>query len=137
MNPKTGSRILALALLSSTAVSGVAAASARAADHPAVVVSAISPAYPYLMRRAGVTAEVTVLFTVNAKGGVTKCRVTDSTHVEFNVAALDAIKKWTFSPATRNGEPVEKRVRQTFRFTLHDPNLAADTAVASAGTAPR
>ena len=137
MNQPSRSKILALALLSSTAVPVRAAESASAADHPAVVISAVSPKYPYLLRRGGATAEVTVLFTVNSKGVVTKVRVTDTTNVEFNAAALDAIRKWTFSPATRNGEPVEKIVRQTFRFSVHDPNIASDTAVAAAGTGSR
>ena len=119
---KTSARpsILTLALLLLGSTSILAGESNTPPDRPAVVVASAPPVYPYLMRHAGVTAEVTVLFTVNAKGVVTKATVVDSDNFEFNASSLEAIRRWTFTPATKNGQPVEARVKQTFLFTLRN-----------------
>jgi protein TonB len=96
---------------------------------PAIVISTVTPAYPYLMRRAEGTAEVTVAFTVNARGVVTKASVLRSDQTEFNAAALDAIKKWTFTPATKNGVAVDTKVHQTFKFSVVDSYKVTGTPV--------
>jgi protein TonB len=81
------------------------------------------------MRRAEGTAEVTVAFTVNARGVVTKASVLRSDQTEFNAAALDAIKKWTFTPATQNGVAVDTKVHQTFKFSVVDSYKVTGTPV--------
>ena len=108
-----------------------AAESPVAADRLVEVVSAVSPVYPYLMRRFEGTAEVTVAFIVNSKGVVTKASILKSDNPEFNAAALAAIKKWTFTPATRNGQVVEKKVRQTFMFSVEDKHATVTPLLAA------
>lgn len=117
MNVSYHCQILTAALLLITAAPMVAQ-SASTPNVPATPVATVTPTYPYLMRHAGSTADVTVSFTVNAQGRVTKASIVDSNNIEFNVAALDAIKKWTFTPAMKNGNAVETKLQQTFTFRV-------------------
>lgn len=56
------------------------------------------PNFPYAMRAAGVSGEVTIRFVVNVKGGVEKCRVVESSLPEFGEVALAAVTAWRFRP---------------------------------------
>ena len=118
--------ILTLALMLLAGAPAPAAPSTVTSDRPVVVTSRATPKYPYLMRRVESTAEVTVSFRVNSKGIVTKPSVRRSNNPEFNAAALAAIKKWTFTPASKNGEVVDTQVEQTFWFSVvdkHQPSM--------------
>ena len=108
-----------------------AAESNHAGDRLAEVVTSVTPAFPYAMRRVDGTSEVTVSFTVNSKGAVTKASVLKSDNPEFNTAALDAIKKWTFAPAMKDGKVVETKVRQTFKFSVDDKQTTPTPMIAS------
>ena len=120
MNTSARSTIVTLALLLVSSSPLLAGEATLSSDRPATVVASASPVYPYLLRHAGATAEVTVLFTVNASGTVTKASIIDSNNFEFNAVSLDAIRKWTFTPATKNGQAVEARLKQTFTFNVRD-----------------
>jgi TonB family protein len=135
MKTTTRQSILVLALLSLGSTLMLAGESTSRADQPAKVVAAASPVYPYLLRHAGATAEVTVVFTVNAKGVVTKASIVDSNNFEFNASSLDAIRKWTFTPATKDGQAVEARLKQTFRYSITEKSLVGNPAVQVANTA--
>jgi TonB family protein len=135
MKTTTRQSILVLALLSLGSTLMLAGESKPRADQPAKVVAAASPVYPYLLRHAGATAEVTVVFTVNAKGVVTKASIVDSNNFEFNASSLDAIRKWTFTPATKDGQAVEARLKQTFRYIITEKSLVGNPAVQVANTA--
>jgi TonB family protein len=136
MKTTTRQTILVLALLALGSTSLLAAGSAiSSSDRPATVVASATPVYPYLLRHAGATAEVTVLFTVNAKGTVTRATIVDSNNFEFNASSLEAIRKWTFTPATKNGQPVEVRLKQTFTFNVRDLPARGNAAVQVAGGA--
>lgn len=129
------STILILALLSFGSTVMLAGESTPSANQPAKVVAAASPVYPYLLRHAGSTGEVTVVFTVNAKGVVTNAAIVDSNNFEFNASSLDAIRKWTFTPATKNGQAVETRLKQTFTYNVRDNSLVARPAAQVANKA--
>ena len=131
MKTPTRSQILCCVLSLIGMAPAQAAESSVAGDRLAEVVSAVSPVYPYLMRRVDGTAEVTVSFIVNSKGLVTKASIFKSDNPEFNAATLAAIKKWTFTPATKNGQVVDAKVRQTFRFSLEDKKAIAVPLLAS------
>jgi TonB family protein len=107
----------------------LAGAANNAGIQPAQPLSTPAPKYPYLQRRAEAAAEVTVAFTVNSRGEVTRARIEKSSNVDFNEASLAAIKRWTFAPARKDGQPVEMRLRQTFLFSVHDAPQADSKAL--------
>lgn len=94
-------RILALAVL---LVGGWAASSAPLAwgqqeQLQRKVKTRVEPAYPELARRMHIEGIVKVEVTVAPNGTVKEAKAVGG-HPLFVAAALDAIKKWRFEPAT-------------------------------------
>jgi protein TonB len=87
------------------------------------VLSTVPPAYPETLRKARVEGAVTLAFVLDESGRVVDPRVENSTHKEFEAAALEAIRKWKFKPGLKDGQPVRTYLRQTIRFRL--PETAA------------
>ena len=86
----------------------------------AVPVTKISPVYPNrCSRRAGPREEVTVGYDISPAGRVINARIISSTNDCFNRAAMNAIGRWRFQPATKDGVPVSANGRATnFAFAL-------------------
>lgn len=82
------------------------------------------PKYPESAARAGQEGWVQVSFVVNKQGEVIDPIVEDSSGIRsFEKAALRAVKKWQYSPASRNGEPIEQCHTQVqLDFALHKGN---------------
>jgi protein TonB len=98
-------------------------APAPAADNgaisDAVLIRQVNPRYPTAAMRANQEGWVDVEVTVGADGGVANVAVVDSQpkHV-FDRAAIDAVSKWAYKPATRNGEPTTVTLRRRLQFNL-------------------
>jgi TonB family protein len=75
-----------------------------------------SPGYPAALTDSGVSGSATVDILVKADGSVDQASLKSADHEAFGEAALAAIKKWRFTPATVDGTPVEKRVTVPFKF---------------------
>lgn len=84
------------------------------------VLRKVDPKYPEAARRANREAVVMVEFTVDVDGKATDIKVTDPKGFGFDEAAIEAVKKWRFTPAKKDGVSVPKRVRQPIRFNLDD-----------------
>ncbi|MDC8011254.1 energy transducer TonB [Tahibacter soli] len=85
----------------------------------AVLVGQAQPVYPTTAVRRRQEGWVMVEFTVTTTGGVANARVVDSDPPRtFDRAALDAVQKWTFRPAVRNGDPVDATVRRRIEFKM-------------------
>ncbi len=78
----------------------------------------IGPIYPAELRREGISGSATVLFIVDENGAVRNARIETSTHQEFEKPALDALRRWTFSPGVKGGRKVKTRMRQPFSFSV-------------------
>jgi TonB family protein len=78
------------------------------------------PAYPFEMRASGIKGAVAVDFVVDVNGHVQNPVVYNSNNPHFEDAALAAVSKWKFKPATRNGQPVNAAARVTVAFALDD-----------------
>lgn len=74
------------------------------------------PHYPRELQRAGISGHVTLEFIIEADGTVSEITVTDSTHHRFERSAVEAARRWHFTPATRDGQPVRMIARQTIPF---------------------
>ncbi len=82
----------------------------------------------------GVTSGATVnlAVTIGVDGTVKDAVVEVSGGPGFDAAAIEAVKRWRFRPAMRNGVPFAARVRIPFRFV---PEGAPPTAPGLPGTA--
>lgn len=76
------------------------------------------PAYPLEMARNNIPGEAVVEFVIGPDGTVTDARIVRSSHKEFEAPALEAIKKWEFSPGQMGDRVVGTRLSQSVRFTL-------------------
>ncbi|MEI7037539.1 energy transducer TonB [Fulvimonas yonginensis] len=103
--------------------SEVAATSAPAAapvlTEP-VLIKAVQPRYPTLARRSNQEGWVIVSYNIDTEGNVNNVRVVDAQprHL-FDREATDAVERWKFKPATRNGVPVEASRQQRIVFKLN------------------
>ena len=59
---------------------------------------------------------VPVVITVAEDGRVAAASVESSVSPDFDAAAVEGVKAWTFEPAMRDGKPVASRVRSVVRF---------------------
>lgn len=78
----------------------------------AVVTPSVSPAY------AG--AKIDVAFTVDAKGKPTELTVVSSPDAFVAKAVTDAVKKWRFTPAQKNGAAVATKVLLPIRVAAEE-----------------
>jgi len=85
---------------------------------PPVPVRTVAPKFPEEMRRNGSAGLVTVSCLIDEKGNVTDPKVVKSSNDAFSEPALDALKKWKFKPAKKNGEAVAIRVSIPVQFTV-------------------
>ncbi len=64
------------------------------------------PEYPKKARDKHRQGTVALRIVVGVNGLPSDIAVTRSLSHDFDKAAVDAVKKWKFSPATKDGEPV-------------------------------
>jgi len=77
------------------------------------------PTYPELARQRGQEGQVVLLVSVDALGNPAKVSLeASSTHTLLDQAAITAILRWKFTPASRNGEAVPGTVRVPVTFRL-------------------
>ncbi|MBL8112086.1 MAG: energy transducer TonB [Acidobacteria bacterium] len=81
-----------------------------------VLIHSVDPVYPNLAIRARLQGFVLVEAIIAADGTVTDVRMLETTSPLFNAAAIDAVRKWRYRPATYSGlaVPVYLTVRVTF-----------------------
>jgi periplasmic protein TonB len=76
------------------------------------------PTYPFELRRAGTTGEVTVDFIVDANGNVRNVYAAHSSRQEFEQAACTAVSHWKFRPGRKGGRAVNVHMQVPILFTL-------------------
>jgi TonB family protein len=89
---------------------------------PIVPIVRINPDYPTRASQYGKEGWVIVSFVVSETGEVEEPMIEDSSGEAFEQVALDAIKKWRYTPATVNGNPVAQSMMKTrLTFQLEGP----------------
>jgi len=78
----------------------------------------VEPEYPQGLHDAGVEGQVEAVFRVDRRGVVQDPKVEFATHPDFGEAVKKVVERWRFSPARRNGSPVNQRVRMPVLFTI-------------------
>lgn len=91
---------------------------AQSNTEPPVPVRTVDPKFPKDLREQGVSGIVMVTCDIDHQGNVQETSVEKSTHQAFEQPALEAVKKWKFRPARKDGEPVAIRVTIPIRFVI-------------------
>jgi len=83
----------------------------------------VEPEYPKGLHDAGVEGQVEAVFRVDRRGMVHEPEVRFATHPEFGEAVKQVVTRWRFSPARKDGLPVDQKVRMPVVFTIkaNDP----------------
>lgn len=114
-------RIKKIAL--AAAFSGIALAAVLRAEsrfEPPVPVRTVAPDFPNDLRDKGISGVVMVSVLIDAQGNPQGLKVTKSSNSAFEEPAVEALKKWKFKPAERDGEIVALRVIIPIRFSIDD-----------------
>jgi TonB family protein len=82
----------------------------------------VNPKYPEEARKSGLEATIWLKVLVNKEGRVVKTVVSQPTEATapLEQAAVDAIRQWTFKPATARNQPVSIWVSIPVKFKLAD-----------------
>ncbi|MCW8807871.1 MAG: energy transducer TonB [Rhodanobacter sp.] len=101
------------------AVAANAAAAGSAQNSQAVLVQEVAPTYPRAALRARRSGWVVVSFTINPNGRTSDVQVVDSQPRRlFDRAATDAVRRYRFTPAMKDGVAVSTVSRQRIDFSL-------------------
>ena len=77
------------------------------------------PVYADRPRKEKIQGTVVVSMVVTAEGTVRDAKVATSLDKELDKKALEAVSKWRFEPATKDGRPVAARVNVSVQFHLY------------------
>lgn len=77
------------------------------------------PKYPKKERRAHHQGTVVLRLVISTEGLPRDIQVSRTLSPEFDDAAIDVVKKWKFSPATRDGKPVAVAIDVEVAFHLY------------------
>ncbi len=76
------------------------------------------PVYPAMARRLGKEGKVLLRLTIDKKGTLVNVEVIEDSGYGLADAAIEAVRKSTFIPATMNGKPIKARALLSVKFTL-------------------
>ena len=88
------------------------------ASVPARVLASSPLVYPAAARKAELELDLPLEIVVDASGRVRSARGITHAGYGLDEAALEAIRRYRFSPALRDGRPVPVRMRWTMQFRL-------------------
>jgi protein TonB len=74
--------------------------------------------YPVEVKKLGIEGTVVLAITVDAEGRVSAARVVSGPGHGLNEAALGAVRRARFKPATKNGKPVATDLTYHYTFVL-------------------
>ncbi len=105
-------------------------AQAQAAEvQPPRVLTRQDAVYPPDAAAAGLQGDVILKVLVTERGDVGTVEVLTSAGVLLDAAAIEAVKQWQFTPATRDGVAMASHIRVPFRFSA--PEISGATTKAS------
>ncbi|HEX7138256.1 MAG TPA: energy transducer TonB [Vicinamibacterales bacterium] len=85
---------------------------------PPLLISGTEAKYTPEARKARIGGIVIVEVIIDKSGRVVAARILKALPFGLSEAAVEAVKKWRFKPATREGEPVAVRYNLTVNFRL-------------------
>lgn len=90
----------------------------RAVRRPAKLLRKAMPEYPRAARQQGIEGNIVLSLVIDDQGRVVKVRVIKGLGHGLDEAAVSAVRKTRWSPATLDGHPVRTTRRFNVRFTL-------------------
>lgn len=87
-------------------------------DAPPTAVSKIQPNYPNSLLKSGTGGRVLITCVVDETGKVVSATIKQSAHPELDKAAIAAVNKWKFKPATKAGRSVTAKCVVPFNFEV-------------------
>ena len=90
---------------------------AKSVSDPTLI-SSTRPVYPDMAKQTNVQGIVLLALTVDAKGSVVDAKVV-SGPILLRQAALEAVKKWKYSPALLDGKPTSSQITVDLNFRLN------------------
>ena len=101
------------------ALAGMKIFSLADVDKKPRAIAQAKPIYPYSLQKSKIKGEVLLEFILDDKGKVHRPVAISSSHRDFEQPAIDAVRRWIFEPARKDGKPVAvNRVRVRIDFTL-------------------
>jgi TonB family protein len=126
MNIRSMSACSLVAALSMAALSPLSAAVQEATP-----ISQVAPVYSHELRASGVEGEVVVSFTISKTGQVLNPVVVSSTDRLLEKPTLAAVRKWTFTPAVKDGVIVSEKAILPVAFAMPELHAASARFVTS------
>lgn len=77
------------------------------------------PTYSASARKAKINGTVVLAVAINDSGTVDAVKVVRSVEPGLDQNAVDAVKQWKFTPATKDGEPVAVQIDVTVGFSMY------------------
>ncbi|MBX3251931.1 MAG: TonB-dependent receptor [Myxococcales bacterium] len=118
-------RPLRFAFFALMSLSVTAGAQEAAPPAPVVVpprlLEFIEATYPPAAEEAGLEGRVLLALTIEADGAVTDVQVVRTAGHGFDEAAVEAVRRFRFQPATRDGEPAAVRIQYEYVFERRAP----------------
>ena len=100
---------------------GQSAQAVIAVDGPAFLRTWCPPVYPPKALKDGIEERVLIRLVVDDSGKVVSAKILSAIDHELGMAALDAARKWQFTPALDAGEPVACSMDAPVVFSLKNP----------------
>jgi TonB family protein len=88
---------------------------------PPKVIKSVDPKYSNEAHRARLEGNVVLLVVVDTKGKPTDIKVEKTLGGGLDEQAIKAVRKWRFSPGTKNGIPIDVPVHLNMAFHLEEP----------------
>ncbi|WP_241759354.1 TonB-dependent siderophore myxochelin receptor MxcH [Pyxidicoccus parkwayensis] len=98
------------------------------------LVEFVEATYPAQAEHERLEATVVLRLTLDERGAVTATEVMQSAGHGFDEAARDAVLRFRFEPAKRNGVPVPSRIAYSYEFRLRPPETPATEPMQAAET---
>jgi TonB family protein len=86
-------------------------------QHPATLISRVSPNYPPEAKARGIQGQVAVEVIIGKNGSVSALQLLSGDPL-LAPAAMEAVRQWRYQPLLVNGQPVPIRTTITVNFTL-------------------
>jgi len=84
------------------------------------VISRVKPVYPEDARKKGLEGIVVCQVVITTEGAVSNVKVVKASDEVFEQPTVDALRQWTFEPATLHGKPVDVIFMMTVAYRLDE-----------------